>query len=309
MINREEICARLCLLTRAAWEENLPPPLSRRMVRRLAACGALESLILRDVPGVDAALLERARVLLSRARRVYACMQAYEEQGYSILLPEDERWPQNLLKLGGDMPQFLFAQGSRALLDLQTVAVAGSRSILPQTMRIAERCGRMMAGEGLAMVCGGAQGVDAAAQKGLLDAGGSLILVPALTVSRILQDDLYERALRQGKLLILCDTLPDEPFSAPKALSRNHTIYALGEAAVVVAAREGAGGSWQGAMDCMNQGWTDVFAVDEGLADMAGCRALLERGAKRLDLSLPLRTQMDTAGRTIQTDMLAGLRK
>ena len=100
MINREEICARLCLLTRAAWEENLPTPLTRRMVRRLAACGALESLILRDVPGVDAALLERARVLLSRARRVYACMQAYEEQGYSILLPEDERWPQNLLKLG-----------------------------------------------------------------------------------------------------------------------------------------------------------------------------------------------------------------
>ena len=40
---------------------------------------------------------------------------------------------------------------------------------------------------------------------------------------------------------------------------------------------------------------------------MAGCRALLERGAKRLDLSLPLRAQMDTAGHTIQTDMLAGL--
>lgn len=309
MINREAVCAILCLLTRAAWEENLPAPLSRRMVRRLEANGALESLVLRETPGVEEQLLDRARVLLSRAKRVYGCMQAYEEQGYCILTPEDDRWPERLLGMGGDMPRFLFAKGNMEILEAQAAALAGSRSIQRETMRIAYRCGRMIAEEGLAMVCGGAQGVDAAAQKGLLDAGGSLILVPALPVSQLLRSGEYERAMQQGKLLILCDTLPDEPFSAPKALSRNHTIYALGEAAVVVAARVGVGGSWQGATDCMNQGWTDVFAVDEGLADMAGCRALLERGAKRLDLSLPLRAQMDTAGRTIQTDMLAGLIK
>jgi len=309
MINREEICARLCLLTRAAWEENLPPPLSRRMVRRLFACGALESLILRDVPGVDTALLERARVLLSRARRAYACLQAYEEQGYGILLPQDERWPQNLLKLGGDMPQFLFVRGSQKILDLQAVAVAGSRSILPQTMRAAYECGKRMAEEGLVMVCGGAQGVDSAAQQGLLEAGGSLILVPALPAHQLLRDTQYAQALREGRLLLVCDTLPDEPFSAQKALARNHTIYALGEAAVVIAARDQAGGSWQGAMDCLRGGWTDVFALDDGGADTAGCRALLERGAKRISLELALRQQLFAGVQASWMDMLGSINR
>ena len=101
------------------------------------------------------------------------------------------------------------------------------------------------------MVCGGAQGVDTVAQKGVLEAGGSLVLVPAMPVHQLLREAYLADALKRDKLLIVCDTLPDEPFFAQKALSRNHTIYALGEAAVVVAARNGVGGSWQGAMDCL----------------------------------------------------------
>ena len=304
MANSEEICARLCLLTRAGWEENLPNPLSRRMVRRLSACGALCSLVLRDVPGVEPELLERARVLMGRAKKVYACMQAYEQQGYSILLPSDEAWPQRLFALGGEMPQFLFVKGNSCLLDAPALALAGSRSILPETMRIAYTCGRQMADEGFTMVCGGAQGVDNEAQKGLLEAGGSLILVPAMPVHQQLRNETVADALQQEKLLIVCDTLPDEPFSAQKALSRNHTIYALGEAAIVVAARIGEGGSWQGAMDCLRGSWTDVYAVDKENPDMAGCRGLIAQGAKKLDPDLLFRSQLCTGSRMLQTQML-----
>jgi len=304
MINREEICARLCLLTRAAWQEELPPVLTRRMARRLFACGAAQSLVLRDVPGVEQELLERARALLGRARQVYACMEDYEEQGYSILIPQDEAWPRRLLSLGGEMPQFLFVMGNQALLSRRMAALAGSRSILPQTMHAAYECGKRMAEEGLVMVCGGAQGVDSAAQQGLLEAGGSLILVPALSVHQLLRDTQYAQALGEGRLLLVCDTLPDEPFSAQKALARNHTIYALGEAAVVIAARDQAGGSWQGAMDCLRGGWTDVFALDDGGEDTAGCRVLLERGAKRMSLELALRPQLFAGVQACQMDML-----
>jgi len=75
--------------------------------------------------------------------------------------------------------------------------------------------------------------------------------VPAMPASRVMESKTICSALECGKLLLVCDTLPDEPFSAAKALSRNHTIYALGDASLVVAAREGKGGSWRGATECL----------------------------------------------------------
>ena len=89
----------------------------------------------------------------------------------------------------------------------------------------------------------------------------------------------------EERVLILCDALPDEPFSTPKALGRNHTIYALGRAALVVAAREGHGGSWHGATDCLHGGFAPVYVWNGDNEDTTGNRALHALGAKPYDLS------------------------
>ena len=142
------------------------------------------------------------------------------------------------------------------------------------------------------MVCGGAQGVDALAQRSALDAGGSLILVPAVPVRELLSQKYLRDALESGRLLICCETWPDEAFSAQKALSRNHTIYALGDAALVVASRNGIGGSWRGASDCLRGRYTPVYAVCTDSPDMEGNRALVGLGAKPYDTSRPMIDQM-----------------
>ena len=46
----ENVCARLCLLTRACWTPELPSPLSRAEARRLLQTRALQSLVLREMP-------------------------------------------------------------------------------------------------------------------------------------------------------------------------------------------------------------------------------------------------------------------
>ena len=97
-------------------------------------------------------------------------------------------------------------------------------------------------------------------------------------------------------MLIACDAWPEEPFSAPKALTRNHAIYALGDAAVAVAARNGVGGTWRGATDCLRSGYTPVFAVDEQGCDFDGCRALFDLGAKKLDMNRCLSSQLFEEG-------------
>ena len=281
----EDACARICLLTRAAWAQGLPRPMSRPAVRRLAGMGALYSLVLRDVPGVDARTMAHARALLARTKDVAALLADYAERGYRLLLPEDDCWPRVLNCLGTQEPLFLFARGEEELLRHGCVAVAGSRDVEPATADMARRAGRMVAEAGWAMVCGGARGVDRAAQDALLAAGGSLILVPAVPAAQAACGERERAALESGRLLVLCDTLPDEPFSAGKALARNHTIYALADAAIVVASRRGVGGSWRGSTDCLRGGWTPVFAAQGEGQDFSGNRALRGLGAEEIDLS------------------------
>lgn len=292
----EAICARLCLLTRAAWREGLPAPLTRPMVRRMLRLGALSDLTLRRMPEVREDHYVRAEALLTRATEIYHTVEAVRAQGYDVLLPEDEAWPVNLHALGPNMPLFLFVCGHRALLERRAVAVAGSREIGERAAQLAGACGEALARENLAMVCGGAWGVDTAAQRAFLRQEGGLILVPAFPAKEFLRQAYLREAMAKGRLLLVCDTWPEEPFSPLKALSRNHTIYALGDAAVVVAARAGKGGTWSGASACLRGGYTPVFALSEADEDFAGNRLLLARGARPLDLCRPLGAQLFAPG-------------
>lgn len=292
MASTEAICARLCLLTRAGLKMDGPAPLSRATVRRMVRLGAIEGLALRSVSGIREEHYERARVLLSRSAHMYEKLERYREQGIDVLLPEDDLWPDRLHRMGMMEPQFLFFRGDPALMKRRAVSVAGSREITEETFALARQCGRQIAQEGLTLVCGGARGVDTAAQCGALDAGGRLVLVPAIPVRELLRQKYLCNALEKGRMLLVCDTWPDEPFSAQKALTRNHTIYALGDAALVVASRNGRGGSWHGATDCLRGGYTPVFAVQGEDEDMAGNRALIEMGAKPFDSAISLSAQL-----------------
>lgn len=290
----EHACAVLALSTRAAWSPDLPPPLSASTVRRMIACGALKGLVLNERAGMEEKVIVQARALLSRVKAVYACLQAYEIAGYRLLMPGRENWPGALHVLGTQEPLFLFARGNLALLDGAKTAVAGSRHILSRTRKAAYLAGQMIAREGRTLVSGGARGVDIAAQLGAWHESGGVILVPALPVAALLADEAVAGALEENRLLLLCDTLPDEPFSAQKALRRNHVIYALGDTALVIAARDGVGGSWHGAADCLRAGWRRVYVWDAQNGDTLGNRALQKRGALpcTIDGQTPLGEQM-----------------
>ena len=175
-------CARLCLLTRIAWDNQLPPPLSRPAVHLLLKSGALSGLTLRKREDVSDTLLERAQILLTRTSAAFSYMEAYEKKGYQLILPEESVWPTALHKLRDQAPCFLFTKGNRTLLKKQTIALAGSRKIEPRTAKMADKLGETFAREKIVMACGGASGVDRAAQDALLEAGGSLILVDRKSV-------------------------------------------------------------------------------------------------------------------------------
>lgn len=286
----EDACARLCLSSRAAWEPGMPSLMTRRAVHMLMSSGILQGLVIRYEDQLSRREAERIRLLLSRAKAVYDVMHAYEESGYQILLPGECGWPGRLDALGVNAPLFLFAKGNLSLTGRRCAAVAGSRDITPAQAQAAEKLGAKMAGQSLTLVSGGARGVDLMAQRGALAAGGTAIIVPAKPAREIMETPYARQAYEEGKLLILCDSLPDEPFTPQKAIARNHTIYALGEAAVVVAPRNGKGGTWRGASDCLGGGWTPVFTLEGDGISTDGSRALDLLGAKPLpaDHHVPL---------------------
>lgn len=298
----ETICARLALLTRAAWKEGLPPPMKRATLQQMLRLGAISGLTLREVSGVEEELYAHAEALLSRSAEIYDLLQMHPE--YRVIVPEDECWPVGLHALGPDMPQYLFVSGDTSLLARRSVAVAGSRRISRDTAAIARTCGQRIACEGFSMVSGGAHGVDTAAHSACLSSGGCMILVPAIPAEKLLAQRPVRHALADCRLLLACDTWPQEQFSAAKALSRNHTIYALGDAALVVASRKEKGGSWRGAMDCLRAGHTPVYAVDADGPDFEGNHALFDHGARRFSLNHPMGEQLFGDGRSLLEDRI-----
>ena len=281
----ERICALLCLQSSLCRCPDDPPAMTRSAVRSLLSSGVLDGLVLRDMGSFSPEQLERVRALLSRASSVCASLERYREKGMEVLLPDDAVWPARLEKLGKNMPLYLFAIGNQELLCTRTIAVAGSRAIRRETREIAARIGAAVARQGLTVVSGGAQGIDLEVERAALNRGGSVVIVPAMPVSALLKDAVLCDALKDKRALILCETPPEEAFSAQKALTRNHTIYALGSCALVVAAREGKGGSWAGAKACIAGRWSPVYVLDEEGEDFRGNAALLAQGAHRMMLA------------------------
>lgn len=182
----ETACARLCLLTHIAWDSSLPPPLSRPAVHRLIESGALSGLVLRETPSISKATYDRAQMLLTRAKNASLEIKNYEKRGYRLLLPEEKHWPTALHKLGNQEPLFLFTKGTERNIKSEKGCGSGQSKNRISDGRRWRAISRKMAAEKLAMVCGGASGVDQIAQDALLDAGGVLILIPAVEADQIL---------------------------------------------------------------------------------------------------------------------------
>ena len=195
---------------------------------------------------------------------------------------ESEDYPGRLLeRLGSTAPPVLFGLGQRELLDLEGLAVVGSRDAPTSAVEIARAAGVQAAQQGWATVTGGARGVDRESMRGAFEAGGTVIGVTADGLERHLRDAALRTAITQGRATYLSPSRPDAPFSVGNAMGRNKLIYCLASVALVVHSEDGNGETWSGASEALKAGWVPVFVHDAG-ASVAGNEALIRRGGRRL---------------------------
>ncbi len=209
-------------------------------------------------------------------------VSSWLEKGFEILAMTSPSYPSPLLELS-DPPPVLFLKGKRDLLSGPSVAIVGSRRASGVGRRAAETLGRVLSGAGVTVVSGMALGIDGAAHRGALQAGGRTVAVlgSGLGVVYPASHRGLSRELAAEGLLI-SEFLPDEPALRHHFPKRNRIIAALAQAIIVVEA-----GQKSGALITVDHGLDlgrDILATPGSVenAQARGSNALLREGARVL---------------------------
>lgn len=211
--------------------------------------------------GYDSAMAERIYGLLAGTNRLGEYLRrAGSCDCYPITRLNPDYPVAVRQRLGLDSPGVLWAKGDSSLLNKPTVAVIGSRELREENRKFAEEAGRQIAQQGYILVSGNAKGADKTAQEACLDAGGKVISIVA--------DSLQKQPLRRNILYLSLDDF-DQSFSAQRALRRNHVIHSMAVLTIAAQCTLGKGGTWDGVMVNLKNGWNPVCVFNDGSAATA----------------------------------------
>ncbi|MFR9731291.1 DNA-processing protein DprA [Saccharopolyspora sp. MS10] len=204
------------------------------------------------VPGAVTDEVEARREHVSGTRLLAEADRA----GARLLVPEDPEWPLERLGLlagaaevgvpGMGAPLALWVRGRGDLRSAlsSSVSVVGARAATGYGEHLAAELAHGLAGAGCAVVSGAAYGIDGAAHRGALSAGGTTLAFLACGIDLDYPAG-HSRLLRaiaeQGA--VVTEYAPGTPPRRHRFLVRNRLIAACGQGAVVVeaGARSGAG--------------------------------------------------------------------
>jgi DNA processing protein len=217
----------------------VPPRRALALVEALRSPGAVlrapeDRLLAAGVTETQVAALRQA------AARVPAEVRRLAAAGATAVTWADPTYPERLREIP-DPPVWLAVRGDLPV-DAPCVAVVGARRASEYGRRMAEALGRGLAQAGVTVVSGLAAGIDGAAHRGALEAGGQTIAVLGTGIDRVYPSwhaELAARVVGQGALVseFPCAT-PPLAYNFPR---RNRVISGLSLATVVVEAAEESG--------------------------------------------------------------------
>ena len=238
---------------------------------------------------------ERLAQVLSWPEALLEKVERYrQQQGASpqlkipsdVLTPLDELWPQALNRLDRP-PLVLHQQGRAEVLDWigqgRAVAVVGTRAASDHGLRMAEHLGTVLAEAGWPVVSGLAEGIDAAAHRGCLAAGGVPVAVLGTPLDRVyprhhqsLQKDVAENGL------LLSERRPGESVQPGHFAARNRLLVCLSCALVVVECPDRSGALISARLAAEQQCPVWVVPGDAGRWSSRGSNRLLQNTAAPL---------------------------
>ena len=203
------------------------------------------------------------------------------EAGGFLLTREDEAYPERLLEIY-DPPAVLWIRGDATVLARPGIAVVGTRQPSPYGLGMAEMLSRDLANRRLTILSGMARGVDSAAHKGALDAGGKTVAVWGTGIDVVYPKEnkrLAERIVESGGTIV--SEYPLGTFPAPQNFPiRNRILSGMSVGVLVVEAGEYSG--TRITARCAMEQNRDVYAVPGNVTSKNawGPNTLIKQGAK-----------------------------
>jgi len=214
---------------------------------------------------------------------IAAALDWARQPGNHIVTLADAAYPQALLT-SADPPALLYAKGDLGLLNRPAFAVVGSRNATKQGEANARAFSGVLARAGFAVVSGLALGIDAAAHRGALEAGGGTIAVIGTGIDRIYpaRNAALAREIAEHGLIVSEFALGAPPL-AHHFPRRNRIIAGLGRGCLVVEAAEQSGSLITARLAA--EGGAEVFAIPGSIhAPLSkGCHRLIKQGAKLVE--------------------------
>ncbi|MFC7308765.1 DNA-processing protein DprA [Streptomyces monticola] len=217
-----------------------------RWLRTHGAAGLLRRLT-EDGPPLTGATTRHIAGLRNRAAAAQpeADLETAHAAGARFICPGDPQWPGQLADLGDAQPIGLWVRGrpDPRIWALRSVAVVGARACSDYGAHMAAQLATGLAEHGWVVISGGAYGIDGAAHRGALGAGGATAAILASGVDTPYprgHAELLDRIAEQG--LLIGELPPGAHPTAYRFIQRNRVIAALTRGTVVVEAalRSGA---------------------------------------------------------------------
>ncbi|MEX2264369.1 MAG: DNA-processing protein DprA [Bryobacteraceae bacterium] len=202
------------------------------------------------------------------------------ETGTTAVTLGDPAYPAPLRDIF-DPPIVLFARGRLELLQSLMFAMVGTRRATPYGLAAAERLAGDLARAGLTIVSGMARGIDSAAHKGTLAAGGDTVAVLGCGVDVVYPSENKKLAAELAVKGLLLSEFPMGSTAFPQNFPiRNRIVSGLSSGVLVVEGAQYSGSSITARL-ALDQG-REVFAVPGNITSKLswGPNLLIKQGAK-----------------------------
>ena len=257
------------------------PRLTAALLERFgSAAAALRANVgeLSAIPYLTPRLAESIRQALDSAETT-AELERIERHGVRLLAWGTPEYPASLANIDGP-PYLLYVRGALTAADANAVALVGSRHCTDYGRRMTARLATGLVRAGVTVVSGLARGIDGAAHRAALAAGGRTLAVLAGGLSRIYppeHTDLAREVEASGSVLTE-SKMEQEPLAGLFPV-RNRIISGLSKVIVLIEAAEKSGALIT-AHHAADQGRT-VMAVPGSVeaASSGGTNELIRKGA------------------------------
>lgn len=209
-----------------------------------------------------------------------AAMAWLERPGQHLLMWDQPCYPPLLGEID-DAPPLLFVAGNPALLERPQLAIVGSRRATPPALDNAAMFSRYLAKAGFTITSGLAVGVDGAAHRAALEAGGSTIGVLGTGLEKLYpqrHQSLVQAMIERGSAVV--SEFPLDAGPLPSNFPRRNRIISGLSLGVLVVEASLASGSLISARLAAEQG-REVYALPGSIhhPGAKGCHQLIRDGA------------------------------